>query len=45
MPVQNLKEFLDINNVKYVTISHSPAFTAQEIAATAHIPARNSPRR
>lgn len=40
MPVQKLKEFLDSNNVKYVTISHSPAFTAQEIAATAHIPGK-----
>ena len=40
MPVQKLKEFLDSNNVKYVTISHSPTFTAQEIAATAHIPGK-----
>jgi len=38
MPVKRLKEFLDSHNVKYVTISHSPAFTAQEIAASAHIP-------
>lgn len=37
MPVQKLKEFLDANGVKYVTISHSRAFTAQEIAATVHI--------
>ncbi len=37
MPVQKLKAFLDNNNVRYVTISHSPAFTAQEIASTAHI--------
>ena len=37
MPVQRLKEFLNQNGVKYVTISHSPAFTAQEIAAQAHI--------
>jgi Ala-tRNA(Pro) deacylase len=40
MPVKKLKEFLDSNKVKYVAISHSPAFTAQEIAATAHIPGR-----
>ena len=40
MPVKKLKEFLDTNKVKYVAISHSPAFTAQEIAATAHIPGR-----
>lgn len=37
MPVQKLKEFLDANGVKYVTVSHSKAYTAQEIAATAHI--------
>jgi Ala-tRNA(Pro) deacylase len=40
MPVGRLKEFLDANKVKYVSISHSPAFTAQEIAATAHVPGR-----
>ena len=32
MPVSMLKEFLDKNNIKYVTIKHSLAFTAQEIA-------------
>lgn len=37
MPVQKLKEFLDSNGVKYVTISHSTAYTAQEVAASAHI--------
>ncbi len=40
MPTQRLKEFLDSNKVKYVAISHSQAFTAQEIAASAHIPGR-----
>lgn len=40
MPVEKLREFLDSNSVKYVTIGHSPAFTAQEIAASAHIPGR-----
>jgi len=40
MPVQALKNFLDQNGVKYVVISHSPAFTAQEIAARAHIPGK-----
>ncbi len=40
MPAKRLKEFLDENHVKYVVISHSPAFTAQEIAATAHIPGK-----
>ena len=37
MPVQKLKDFLDDNHVKYVTVSHSRAYTAQEIAASAHI--------
>ena len=37
MPVRMLKEFLDQKKVKYVAIKHSPAFTAQEIAASAHI--------
>ena len=35
-----LKDYLDKEHIKYVTISHSPAFTAQEIAAMAHIPGR-----
>ena len=38
MPAQRLKEYLDSNHVKYVTITHSLAYTAQEIAASAHIP-------
>ena len=40
MPESRLKDFLDKENVKYVTIAHSPAFTAQEIAAEAHIPGK-----
>jgi Ala-tRNA(Pro) deacylase len=40
MPVKKLKEFLNSNNVKYVSITHSSAFTAQEIAASAHIPGK-----
>jgi len=40
MPVKKLKDFLDQNSVKYMTISHSPAFTAQEIAASACIPGK-----
>ncbi len=40
MPVQKLKELLDSQKVKYVTISHSPAYTASEIAASAHIPGK-----
>jgi Ala-tRNA(Pro) deacylase len=41
MPVTQLKEFLDRNNVKYVTIAHSLAYTAQEVAASAHIPGKD----
>jgi Ala-tRNA(Pro) deacylase len=37
MPVEQLKRFLDDNQVRYVTVRHSPAFTAQEVAASAHI--------
>ncbi len=37
MPVRKLKEFLDREGVKYVSIVHSPAYTAQEVAASAHI--------
>ncbi len=40
MPVEALREFLDRNRIKYVVISHSPAHTAQEIAASAHIPSQ-----
>jgi Ala-tRNA(Pro) deacylase len=37
MPVQKLKKFLDENKIRYVSIIHSPAYTAQEIAALTHI--------
>jgi Ala-tRNA(Pro) deacylase len=37
MPASKLKNFLDENGIKYVVISHSPAYAAQEIAAAAHI--------
>ncbi len=40
MPIQKLKDFLDDNGVRYTVISHSPAFTAQEIAESAHIPGK-----
>jgi Ala-tRNA(Pro) deacylase len=40
MPVSKLMDFLNDNNVKYVTVSHSPAYTSHEIAASAHIPAK-----
>ena len=37
MPAQKLKDFLDRHDIKYATTSHSLAYTAQEIAASAHI--------
>jgi Ala-tRNA(Pro) deacylase len=37
MPVETLKKYLDSNHIKYVGIKHSLAYTAQEIAASAHI--------
>src|SRR5207244_11710131 len=40
MPLTILREFLDSHNVRYIVISHSPAFTAQGIAALAHIPGK-----
>lgn len=40
MPVSKLTNYLDENNIKYVIVQHSKAFTAQEVAASAHIPGR-----
>jgi len=37
MPGKRLLEFLNRENVKYVILNHSPAYTAQEIAASAHV--------
>jgi Ala-tRNA(Pro) deacylase len=34
---EQLRAFLDSHNVKYVTITHSTAYTAQEIASLAHV--------
>ena len=41
MPAKKLKEFLDSQRIKYVSIQHSPAFTAQEIAASTHVSGRD----
>ena len=38
MPVKTLTKFLDDKKVKYVTIRHSIAYTAHQIAESAHIP-------
>jgi Ala-tRNA(Pro) deacylase len=40
MPRARLEEFLNSNNVQYVVISHSPAYTAQGIAALTHTPGK-----
>ncbi|WP_193214919.1 aminoacyl-tRNA deacylase [Luteolibacter marinus] len=38
MIAKSLKDYLDRNKVKYITIIHSPAYTAAEVAQAAHIP-------
>jgi Ala-tRNA(Pro) deacylase len=40
MPSVKLKAFLDSHNVKYVSITHSLAFTGLEIAKSAHVPTK-----
>lgn len=40
MLTPKLQHFLDENHIAYKTISHTPAYTAQEIAERAHIPGR-----
>jgi Ala-tRNA(Pro) deacylase len=37
MPLTKIKDFLNKHHIKYIIIKHSSAFTAQEIAASAHI--------
>lgn len=40
MVLKRLMDYLDQNNVKYVVIHHSPAYTAREVAVSAHIPGK-----
>ena len=40
MAASKLKAFLDKEKIKYVSLTHSPAYTAQEIAASAHVPGK-----
>ena len=40
MPVKTFQKFLDAQDIEYVAINHSAAYTAQEIAASAHIPGK-----
>jgi Ala-tRNA(Pro) deacylase len=37
MPLSKLREFLDSHRIKYLVISHSLAYTAQGVAALAHV--------
>lgn len=38
MALRDLMSYLDQNNVRYIVLYHSPAYTAQGIAGLAHIP-------
>jgi Ala-tRNA(Pro) deacylase len=38
MALASLMNYLDENNVRYIVLYHSPAYTAQGIAGLAHIP-------
>jgi Ala-tRNA(Pro) deacylase len=38
MPAKALKEYLDREGVQYSSQPHSTAYTAQEVAASAHVP-------
>jgi Ala-tRNA(Pro) deacylase len=40
MPLASLTGYLDKHHVKYMVISHSPAYTAQGIAALSHTPGK-----
>lgn len=40
MPGDKVKHYLDDNNIKYITIKHSPAYTAQQVAEVAHVPGK-----
>jgi Ala-tRNA(Pro) deacylase len=40
MPINRLIEYLDKNQVKYSRLTHSSAYTAMEVAASAHIPGK-----
>lgn len=40
MATRRIREFLDGNKVKYVVIGHSRAYTAQEVAQSAHVPGK-----
>lgn len=41
MTVERIRRFLDENDVRYRLVRHPAAFTAQEVAAEAHVPGRH----
>ncbi len=40
MPAGKLKQMLDERHIKYISINHSPAYTARETAASTFVPRR-----
>jgi Ala-tRNA(Pro) deacylase len=40
MPAQKLKQMLDQHSIRYISINHSPAYTARETAASTLVPRR-----
>lgn len=40
MPAEILKQYLDDQHVKYITIKHSKAYAAMEVAESAHVPGK-----
>jgi Ala-tRNA(Pro) deacylase len=41
MLAKNLKKYLDDHRIRYKTLTHPISYTAQEIAASAHIPGKD----
>lgn len=41
MSMERVTQYLDEQKVKYVILQHSPAYTAQEVAAAVHVPGRH----
>ncbi len=40
MPIRKLREYLDAHGVRYITMTHSPAYTAPELAHSVHVPGK-----
>ena len=41
MATRRIREFLDGNHARYVTLNHSPAYTTSQVAESAHVPGRS----